>query len=67
LPAQEPFGWVYGTFKNYLTAGLHAGYYPFNGFDYYEPRVLGTKFLLPPYVSVGGFISTDYRKNLLWM
>ncbi len=57
------FGWVYGTFKNYLTAGLHAGYYPFNGFDYYEPRVLGTKFLLPPYVSVGGFISTDYRKK----
>lgn len=57
------YGFGYATLKNYTTVGLNFGLYPFHGYDYFEPRVQGAKFLLPPLWSAGTFLSSDYRKK----
>ncbi len=57
------FGFSYFTFRNLLTAGIHGGGSPVDGYDYFEPRVDGMKFRQPKNYGIGGFISTDYRKS----
>ncbi len=53
------------TFKNYLTFGSNFGAHPFDGHDYYEPRVDGWYFAEPPLSWIGFFFSPDYRKKFV--
>ena len=51
------------TTRKYLTLGANFEIKP-DGFDYYEPRVEGWKYSTPGYMSLGGMLSSDYRKKL---
>ncbi len=48
-------------FKNYLAAGVN-GQYNLETHDYFEARISGRKFIIPPSVSGGFFISSNYAK-----
>jgi hypothetical protein len=49
--------------KRFLTAGINYGIEPVITYDYYEPRIGGGRFYTyPKNYSMGGFISSDYRK-----
>lgn len=50
--------------KNYFFMGLNLEYSPFPTHDYYEPRVDGWYFKIPPYFSWNVYFSSDYRKML---
>ncbi|MGV6860852.1 MAG: DUF5916 domain-containing protein [Putridiphycobacter sp.] len=57
---------VYGNtgalFKNYLSAGVNAGY-THQTHDYFEARIPGRVFVLPASVNAGFFISSNYAKK----
>lgn len=50
--------------KRYLHAGLFVSFRPFEGYDYFEPRVDGWKYKRPKSSNGNMWISTDYRKVL---
>ena len=50
--------------KRYLTTGIWYNLEPFLTYDYYEPRTFSRFYTYPKNYSVGGFISSDYRKKL---
>jgi len=52
-------------FKNYLDAGLNIGGTPIAQYDFYEPRVQGYKFRIPPHIWLYGWLSPDYRKKFV--
>jgi len=54
----------FATFKNQLTMGLFLNASPFKSNDFYESRVDNRVFVLPSYLYIGTYISTDYRKPL---
>jgi hypothetical protein len=47
-----------------FTGGFNASYNPRNGYDYYEPRVEGRKFLTPHVIWFQWWGSPDYRKTI---
>ncbi len=53
------------TFKNYLSMSMEVYYRPVDEHDYYEPRVEGWYYSLPPVYSVVLWISPDYRKRFI--
>ncbi len=53
----------YLALKNFLYIGFYWVGQPVTTNDYYEPRTPGRVYLLPNYLQVGGFISSDYRKK----
>jgi len=50
--------------KNFTTYNISVHGEPVRGVDYFEPRVWGMKFRDFRHIEVGGWISTDYRKQL---
>jgi len=52
-------------FKNHLDIGINAGGTPIAQYDYYEPRIAGFKFRIPPHIWFFGWISPDYRKRFV--
>lgn len=50
------------TFRNYMTLSLRGNINPIGYKDFSEPRVNGYYYYKEPSWSLGGFISTDYRK-----
>ncbi|NOX45984.1 MAG: carbohydrate binding family 9 domain-containing protein [Chlorobi bacterium] len=60
------FGYsVRGRFKNFLTAWMGTRVSPVDAYDYFEPRVDGRYFLVPPSYNVRLGLSPDYRKRFL--
>ncbi len=55
---------VGGTFTNFLSAGMFTWLEPIETYDYFEPRVWGRHYTWQPSWNVGGFLSSDYRKQL---
>lgn len=55
----------HAKFKNHLDVGFNAGGTPVAQYDYYEPRMDGYKFRIPPYFWVYGWFSPDYRKKFV--
>ncbi|MCX6233486.1 MAG: DUF5916 domain-containing protein [Bacteroidetes bacterium] len=53
------------TFRNYLFVMLNAYYRPIDEHDYYEPRVDGWYYAIPPVYSFTIFLSPDYRKRFI--
>jgi hypothetical protein len=53
------------TFKNYLTVEMEAYYRPIDEHDFYEPRVDGWYYALPPVFALSAYISPDYRKRFI--
>jgi hypothetical protein len=53
------------TFRNYLTVDMEAYYRPIDEHDYYEPRVDGWYYALPPVYALSAYISPDYRKRFI--
>lgn len=51
------------TNTNNFTGGFNASYNPRYGYDYYEPRVEGRKFLTPHVLWLQWWGSPDYRKT----
>lgn len=49
--------------KKFNAFGLNANSTLTNGFDYFEPRNEGSYFILPKWVDIGGWISTNYQKK----
>ncbi len=51
--------------KNFLGFGINGRIEPFETYDYYDPRStdFSRYYAYPTNVTVGGFISTDYRKT----
>ena len=58
------YGRVNGTFKNFMGAGAFFNIEPVKTYDFFEPRVEGHYYTFPTNRSVGGWLSTDYRKKL---
>jgi len=59
-------GWSMNTrFKNHLSTGLSLSAYPVSHYDYFESRVPGMKFLIPPEIKINFWLSPDYRKRFL--
>ncbi|HTL82823.1 MAG TPA: DUF5916 domain-containing protein [Bacteroidia bacterium] len=52
------------TQRNYLTWGISWLANPIRSHDYYETRVPGRYLVYPRNYSLGGFISSDYRKKI---
>jgi hypothetical protein len=52
------------TLNNYISLGLWSNYRPAGRKDFFEPRVDGRVFKLPPSGFVSSWLSTDYRKTL---
>lgn len=50
------------TLRNYLTLSLKGNINPMGFKDFYEPRVDGYYYYKDPSWSLGGFLSSDYRK-----
>jgi len=50
------------TLRNYLTLSLRGNINPIGFKDFYEPRVDGYYYYKDPSWSLGGFLSSDYRK-----
>jgi hypothetical protein len=53
------------TNTNNFTGGFNASYNPRYGYDYYEPRVEGRKFLTPHVLWLQWWGSPDYRKTFV--
>lgn len=49
------------TNRKFHTAQISTEGQPVRGYDYFEPRVWGKKFITYTYRNIGGWISTDYR------
>ncbi|MBD1398922.1 carbohydrate binding family 9 domain-containing protein [Pontibacter sp. JH31] len=58
------YGRVSGTFKNFMSAGTFFNLEPVKTYDFFEPRVEGRYYAFPTNRSIGGWLSTDYRKKL---
>ncbi|MDD5694666.1 MAG: DUF5916 domain-containing protein [Bacteroidales bacterium] len=56
---------TYATFRNYLSLSIENYYRPIDEHDYYEPRVDGWYYTLPPIWAISGFLSPDYRKRFI--
>ncbi|MFN8255781.1 MAG: DUF5916 domain-containing protein [Bacteroidales bacterium] len=54
----------FATFKNYLSLGYFVGISPVEEHDYFEARVPGRLFIVPPSVELESFFSTDFRKKI---
>lgn len=54
----------FNTVKH-LTVGVNGGFFPYDNYDYFEPRVPGWYYIRPPSWNLYGFISPDYRKNFV--
>jgi hypothetical protein len=52
----------YLTTKGFTTYNLNISSMPSRGYDFFEPRIWGRTFRTYTYNSIGGWISTDYRK-----
>jgi hypothetical protein len=52
-------------FKNYLAAGINASY-NLETHDYFEARIPGRKFIIPPYLTGGFFISSNYANRFAY-
>lgn len=54
--------------KNFLGFGLNGRFEPFVTYDFYDPRSADFSrfYSFPTNASVGGFISTDYRKTVAY-
>ncbi len=59
----DVFGSHNAVLKNYLTVGTYWVGQPFGEDDYYEPRAPGRFYKRPKNYTLGGFISSDYRKK----
>ena len=58
-------GWnSFWLMRNFLGTGFDIFARPGETFDYFEPRRDGYRFAKPPFFTVSGFVSTDYRKTL---
>ncbi len=55
---------VWGTFKNYLTMWANFNSSFFDGYDYYEPRVVGRYFRKKKGYAISFGFSSDYRKSI---
>ena len=53
---------VNGTFRNFMTAGVSLELAPIKNHDWFEPRITGRFYEADEFVSLGGFISSDYSK-----
>ncbi len=58
------YGRVSGTFKNFLSVGTNFNLEPVVTYDFFEPRVEGRYYAFPVNRSIGGWVSSDYRKRL---
>ncbi|SIT90062.1 Carbohydrate family 9 binding domain-like [Pontibacter indicus] len=58
------YGRVSGTFKNFLSVGVFSNLEPVVTYDFFEPRVEGRYYAYPTNSSIGGWVSSDYRKKL---
>ncbi|WP_018476569.1 DUF5916 domain-containing protein [Pontibacter roseus] len=58
------YGRVSGTFKNFLSVGTFFNLEPVLTYDFFEPRVEGRYYTFPTNSSIGGWVSSDYRKKL---
>ena len=58
----EIYGSAFGTFRNFLTAGIDFAYQPFGYNDFYEARTDAQPWLKPVWGRIGAFFSSDYRK-----
>ena len=56
---------TFTTFRNYLSLSVENYYRPIEEHDYYEPRVDGWYYALPPIWAISGFLSPDYRKRFI--
>jgi len=54
----------HATNIKYLTYGFNFSALPFEGHDYYEPRVSGWMYVSPASFTPNVWISSDYRKKL---
>ncbi len=60
------FGYsVRGRFKNFLTAWMGARLSPMDTYDYFEPRVDGRYYIVPPNYRLRLGLSPDYRKKFV--
>jgi hypothetical protein len=53
----------HATTRKYLSMGLNIESQPVNGYDYYEPRVPGWKYISPATFNPNYWLSSDYRKK----
>lgn len=53
---------IWGTFRNFLSAGFDLAYQPFGYVDYYEARNNFQPWQKPDWGRVGAWFSSDYRK-----
>ncbi|NLJ06123.1 MAG: carbohydrate binding family 9 domain-containing protein [Sphingobacteriales bacterium] len=51
--------------RNFLDIGINAGGTPAHQYDFYEPRMSGYKFRIPPHFWLYGWLSPDYRKKFV--
>jgi hypothetical protein len=58
----ELYGSAFGTFKNFLTAGIDFAFQPLGYTDYYEARIPNQPWKKPVWGRIGAFFSSDYRK-----
>jgi hypothetical protein len=56
---------TWATFNNHLSAGLDFEFIPVDSYDYYEARIPGRAFRLPPEWSTSLMLSPDYRKAFI--
>lgn len=49
--------------RSFFALGANANFQPVENIDYFESRVAGQEWRTPRGFSVGGFISSDYRKT----
>jgi hypothetical protein len=54
---------IWGTFRNFLSAGFDLAYQPFGYVDYYEARNNFQPWQKPQWARVGAWFSSDYRKS----
>ena len=60
------FGYsTHGRFRNFLSAWMGARLSPIDGYDYFEPRVDGRYYVVPPNYNIRMGLSPDYRKKFL--
>lgn len=52
-----------GATRKFHAGGLWTTWEPINTFDYFEPREAGRYYEYPKNYTVGGWMSTDYRKR----
>lgn len=53
---------LFGTFRNFLSAALSIQSNPFGRVDHFESRTFGIPLYFKPSIEVGGFYSSDYSK-----